>query len=122
MSPRRRCGLNLSDYIKQSFEPLCLPIVSSESRVKMSDDDTMHLQGPIELIEGRWLMRIPLAAGGAQLIHATRGIGKVVADVLEIEVPGRLIKTLGLRDGQTVSVHNKDGKFTFNWDPGEKAH
>jgi antitoxin component of MazEF toxin-antitoxin module len=46
----------------------------------------------------------------------------VVADVLEIEVPAKLIKRLGLRDGQTVSVHNKGGKFTFNWDPGEIAH
>ncbi len=46
----------------------------------MPDDDTVHLQGLIELIEGRWLMLIPLAAGGAQLITATRGIGKVVAD------------------------------------------
>jgi hypothetical protein len=88
----------------------------------MCDEDSVHLQGPIELIEGRWLMRIPLAAGGARLLSSTRGIGRVIADVLEIEVPAKLIKKLGLRDGQTVSVHNKGGKFTFNWDPGEKAH
>jgi|AmaraimetFIIA100_FD_contig_121_87551_length_5012_multi_5_in_0_out_0_2 hypothetical protein len=88
----------------------------------MCDEDSVDLQGPIELIEGRWLMRIPLVAGGAQLLSSTRGIGRVVADVLEIEVPAKLIKRLGLRDGQTVSVHNKGGKFTFNWDPGEIAH
>jgi hypothetical protein len=88
----------------------------------MSKEDIVHLQGPIEVIEGRWLMRIPLAAGGAQLIHSTRGIGRVLDDVLVIEVPAKLIKRLGLRDGQTVSVHNKHGKFTFNWEPGEKVH
>jgi anaerobic selenocysteine-containing dehydrogenase len=46
----------------------------------------------------------------------------VLDDVLVIEVPAKLIKRLGLRDGQTVSVHNKHGKFTFNWEPGEKVH
>lgn len=80
-----------------------------------SDNGIVEITGPLEFIEGRWLLRIPLSAGGAQLAPLTRGIGKVVADILEVELSAGLVSKLGLHDGQELTVSNRDGKFTFNW-------
>jgi hypothetical protein len=60
-------------------------------------------------------MQIPLAVGGAQLAPLARGIGKIVGEILEVELSAGLVKKLGLHDGQMLAVSNKDGKFTFDW-------
>ena len=76
----------------------------------------IRITGPIEHVGDRWLLRIPLTVGGAQLIASTRGIARVSGETLEIEIPERLVHELNLKDGQRLYVNNDNGEFTFEWD------
>lgn len=75
----------------------------------------VRLEGPLEKIGERYLLRIPLDVGGDVLSETTRGIGQVKNDVLEIELPDQLVQNLKLKEGQRLLVHNATGKFTFEW-------
>jgi len=79
----------------------------------------VHIEGPLEKIDGRWLMRIPLNVGGNVLAATTAGIGRIKDDILEVELPERLVQNLKLQEGQRLLVHNATGKFTFEWSPTE---
>jgi len=92
------------------------------SRGKHSQNsDIVRIEGPLERVDDRWLLRIPLAVGGAQLVASTRGIGEIKGEILEIVVPDNLVRNLKLKEGQHLWVHNKDGKFTFEWHPSNDA-
>ncbi len=81
----------------------------------------VRVEGPLERIDGRWLMRIPLTVGGDVLSATTAGIGRVKGDMLEVELAERLVQNLKLQDGQRLLVHNATGEFTFEWHPGDSA-
>ncbi len=83
----------------------------------MSGAKPVHVQGPLELADGRWLLRIPLAVGGRELIACTRGISEVRGDILEISVPENLVRNLKLKAGQHLWVNSDGGKFAFEWEP-----
>jgi len=88
------------------------------SRLKHSNTHkTVRVEGPLERIGDHWLLRIPLAVGGAQLAFSARGINEIKGDILEVSVPENMIRDLGLKEGQHLLVHNQDGKFTFEWAP-----
>jgi hypothetical protein len=75
----------------------------------------VRIEGPLEKVGNRWLMRIPLTVGGDVLSAPTQGIGQIKNDILEIELPDQLVKNLNLKEGQHLFVHNATGEFTFEW-------
>lgn len=81
----------------------------------------VRIEGPLEKIGERWLMRIPLTVGGDVLSATTSGIGQIKDGVLEIELPNQLVQNLKLKEGQHLWVHNATGEFTFEWHPNAQA-
>jgi hypothetical protein len=80
----------------------------------VNDDDLISLQGPVERIEGKLVLRIPLEAGGSELIACSRGISEVEGDYLKIAIPEWLSGMLRIDAGSLVSVDNKDGKCNIH--------
>ncbi|MEI8288002.1 MAG: hypothetical protein WCH99_00905 [Verrucomicrobiota bacterium] len=50
-------------------------------------EDVTSLEGPLESIDGKLMLRIPLAAGGQSLVACSRGIGVVDGDSLKVVIP-----------------------------------
>ena len=82
----------------------------------MSDQGT-SLSGPVESVDIKLVLRIPLAAGGDQLVAASRGIGVVVDDYLEVSIAAWLAQQLGIAEGSVVTVDNRDGQFNITPEP-----
>jgi len=76
----------------------------------MSDDDVISLQGPVEKLDGKLVLRIPLDAGGNEFIQCSRGISEIEGDFLKITIPEWLSGVLRIEAGSLVSVDNRDGK------------
>jgi hypothetical protein len=77
-------------------------------------DEITSLQGPVEMIDGKLTLLIPLAAGGDQLIECSRGISEVEGEYLKIIIPEWLAGTLRIANGSLVSVNNENGKFNIH--------
>lgn len=75
------------------------------------DDKFVSLRGPVEKVDGKLMLRIPLLAGGEKLIESSRGISSVEDDYLVIEIRDWLAEKLGISEGSWVHVHNTGGKF-----------
>ena len=75
--------------------------------------DVVSIGGPVEQIDGQLQLRIPLDAGGRQLIECSRGIASVQGEFLVVSIQPWLAEKLGLFAGSSVIVHNKDGKFNI---------
>lgn len=75
--------------------------------------DTIHLSGPVEKENDELVLRIPLEAGGDQLIECSRGISKVEGQFLRVVIPEWLAGTLRIDKGSVVSVDNENGKFNI---------
>jgi hypothetical protein len=80
----------------------------------VDDDDIISLQGPVEKIEGKLVLRIPLEAGGSELIECSRGISEVEKDYLKIAIPEWLAGMLRIDEGSLVSVDNRNGRCNIN--------
>ena len=87
----------------------------------MSDNVVTSLRGPVDLVDGRLVLQIPMAAGGAGLVAASRGIGVVVDDYLEVTIPAWLAEQLGIREGTVVNVNNLGGKLNIIPEPGAEG-
>ena len=61
--------------------------------------NVITLTGPVENIDGKLLLRIPLDAGGSELVDASRGIGVVEGEFLSIEIMDWLAQKLGISEG-----------------------
>ena len=85
------------------------------------DDEVTCLTGPVEELGGELVLRIPLEAGGGELVSCSRGIGHVVGDELQIRIPSWLATKLGIHAGMLVTVDNRGGKFNIYPQYGE-AH
>ena len=85
-----------------------------------TDDGVTTLEGPIEDIDGKLTMRIPLEFGGKELIGCSRGIAQVVGSELHVVIPPWLAEKLGIAVGMTVVVDNRDGKFNIYPEYGEE--
>ena len=81
----------------------------------LDDETSEHISigGTVERVDGRLVLRIPLDAGGRDLIECARGISSVEADLLVVVIPDWLAEKLGLFPGSQVIVHNKDGRFNI---------
>jgi hypothetical protein len=80
----------------------------------VDDDDIISLQGPVEKIEGKLVLRIPLEAGGSELIECSRGISEVEKDYLKINIPEWLAGMLRIDEGSLVSVDNRNGRCNIH--------
>jgi hypothetical protein len=79
------------------------------------------LSGPVESIDGKLMLRIPLETGGRELVACSRGIGEVDGDFLSIHIKDWLAERLGISEGSTVVVDNANGKFNIRLSDGESA-
>ena len=75
--------------------------------------DPISLEGPVELIDGKLILRIPLAAGGDQLAPLARGIAETDGEYLNVVIQPWLADKLRIGPGSLVFVDNKNGKFTI---------
>ncbi len=79
----------------------------------MAMDDVTSLQGPVELLNGKLTLLIPLEAGGDQFIECSRGVAGVQGEYLKIVIPEWLAGVLRVEAGDLVSVNNANGKLNI---------
>lgn len=77
-------------------------------------NELVSLQGPVEKVNGKLTLLIPLKAGGNELINCCRSISEVQGEHLKIFIPDRLAGMLRIEDGDLVSVNNANGKFNIH--------
>jgi len=75
--------------------------------------EKISLEGPVELIDGKLTLQIPLAAGGNKLASLVRGIGQVEGENLKVVIKPWLAEKLRIGAGSLVHVDNLNGKFTI---------
>jgi hypothetical protein len=75
--------------------------------------DKISLEGPVELIDGKLTLQIPLAAGGDKLAPLARGIGEVIGENLVVVIKPWLAEHLRIATGSLVHVDNYNGKFAI---------
>ena len=75
--------------------------------------DVISIEGPVELIDGDLMIRIPRSAGGEQLAPYARGIGQIEGDYLCVIIQPWLAEQLRIGEGSLVVVDNENGKFTI---------
>lgn len=75
--------------------------------------DFVSIEGPVELVDGRLMLRIPLEAGGEALAPFARGIGESDGEFLNVVIPEWLAEQLRVTVGSLVVVDNRNGKFTI---------
>jgi len=76
-------------------------------------NEITSIKGPVQAIDGKLTLLIPLDAGGDELIQCTQGIGEVQGESLRIVIPDWLADKIGLYDGCLVHIDNRDGKFNM---------
>ena len=89
--------------------------------------DKISLEGPLELIDGKLTLQIPLAVGGDKLAPLARGIGEIKGDNLVVVIQPGMAERLRIEAGSLVFVDNLNGKFTItrsakNDDPSRKSN
>jgi len=89
--------------------------------------DKISLEGPLELIDGKLTLQIPLAAGGGKLAPLARGIGEIEGDNLVVVIHPGMAERLRIGAGSLVFVDNLNGKFTItrsakNDDPARQSN
>jgi len=72
------------------------------------------LQGPVESIDGKLMLRIPLNAGGAEFVECSRGIGQTDEEFLNVVIQPWLATMLDIHEGTIVAVDNRAGKFNIH--------
>jgi len=75
--------------------------------------EVTSLQGPVEKIDGKLTIMIPLEAGGDQLVACSRGLSEIQGEYLKITIPEWLSGMLRIEEGSLVSVNNANGKFNI---------
>lgn len=75
--------------------------------------EIVSLEGPLELIEGKLILRIPLTAGGDRLAESAGGIGAVEGEYLRVVIPPWLAEKLKVEAGSLVVVDNRAGRFNI---------
>jgi hypothetical protein len=87
----------------------------------MPDDISANrIQGPVNLIDGKLTLKIPLEYG-AGLVECSRGIGEVSDGHLVIIIEDWLAEKLGLVDGSIVIVQKLNGKFNLRKKPTDSS-
>jgi hypothetical protein len=71
----------------------------------------VSIGGPLESVNGKMLLQIPLDAGGRDLAPFAKGIGQIEGDFLVVEVLPWLAEELHVHVGSQVIVDNLEGRF-----------
>lgn len=79
--------------------------------------DLISIQGPVESIDGKLVLRIPRAAAGDELASLAHGIGRIEGHCLVVVVEQWLAAKLRIGEGSLVIVDNRDGKFNLTPSP-----
>lgn len=87
--------------------------------------ELISLEGPVEWIDGKLTLQIPLAAGGDKLATLARGIGETDGENLNVVIQPWLAEKMNIVAGSLVVVDNRNGKFSItrsakNDDPDPK--
>ncbi|HKQ86274.1 MAG TPA: hypothetical protein VJS43_05810 [Candidatus Acidoferrales bacterium] len=77
-------------------------------------DSVASLQGPVEKVDGKLTLRIPLSAGGDQFVECSRGISEVKDGCLCVTIQEWLAGMLRVEEGDIVSIDNANGKFNIH--------
>jgi len=64
-------------------------------------ENITSLRGPVECVDGELVLRIPLAAGGAQLAACARGVSEIDGDFLVVYIRDWLAEKLGVSEWTT---------------------
>jgi len=75
------------------------------------DDDVISIEGPVELIDGELMIRIPLTAGGLELEPLIRRGARIEGDFLVVSIPPELAEHLRIGEGSLVVVDNQNNRF-----------
>ena len=78
-----------------------------------ADPDFVSIEGPVETVDGKLVLRIPLVAGGDKLLKSAGNIGRIEGDALRVDIPAWLAQKIGLGDGAIVVVDNQGGTFNI---------
>ena len=76
----------------------------------------------MEAVEGKLVLKIPLAVGGQELIGCTSGIGRVEGEFLLIEILPWMAEKLGVSEGSIMAVDNLTGEFRIQAAPEDKPN
>jgi hypothetical protein len=79
--------------------------------------EVVSLEGPVEVVNGKLVILIPLEAGGAVLAPLAKGIGEIDGDFLKVVIRPWLAEKLRIAAGSLVIVDNANGKFTITRSP-----
>jgi len=74
-------------------------------------NERISIEGPVELLGGELVLRIPLSVGGDELAPLAQGIGKIEGESLHVVIPPWLAGKLRIGPGSIVVVDNEEGKF-----------
>ena len=78
------------------------------------DEPIASLRGPVEKIDGKLALLIPLEAGGDEFVDCARGISEVKDGVLRVLIPEFIAGMLRIEEGDLVDVTNANGKFNIH--------
>lgn len=71
----------------------------------------ISVRGPLEGVDGKMLLQIPLDSGGRDLASFAGRIGRIEDGYLKVEILPWLAEKLGVRPGSVVIVDNLEGEF-----------
>jgi hypothetical protein len=76
-------------------------------RARTTIEGVTSVQGPVESVNGKLTLRIPLQVGGAKLFRCARGVGTIDAECLNVVIPHAVAEGTGIREGSLVAVDNR---------------
>ncbi|HEY1731566.1 MAG TPA: hypothetical protein VGG15_07445 [Terriglobales bacterium] len=76
-------------------------------------DEVTSLTGPVEKVDGKLMLVIPMDAGGDRIYPFCKEISQVDGDNLRIMIPDWLAGTLRIDEGSIVSVDNRNSKLNI---------
>jgi hypothetical protein len=91
---------------------------NAEDSNDLDADDVLTLEGPVERVDGKLTLVIPLHEGGDKFLECCRGISEVRDNSLRdnslrITIPEWLSGMLRIEDGDLVTIDNANGKFNI---------
>jgi hypothetical protein len=96
---------------------LLLDITGRGAARQKNMPEPISLKGPVEVINDKLTVRIPLAVGGDQLAPLAKGMGKIDGEHLIVTIPPKMAEKLKLLPESIVSVDNQNGKFNLSHGP-----
>ena len=75
--------------------------------------DYVSIDGPIEMIDGRMLVRIPLEPYGKSLVDCTQSLSFIADDHLCIEIHEWMLEKLEMNAADLLHIDNANGEFNM---------